>query len=91
MRLRDELWFAAKEWFEARDCKMPDDKALISELVAPRFFIESTGKLRVEAKAETKKRISKSPDLADAFILTFALPSSKSFFKPLNYSNKGFY
>ena len=33
MRLRDELWFAGREWFEGRDVKMvEDDPDLIAEL-----------------------------------------------------------
>jgi len=72
MRLRDELWFKAREWLEELDCKLPDDGALIGELCAPTYTFSSNGKLLVESKQEMKKRIQRSPDLADAFILTFA-------------------
>ena len=37
MRLRDELWWAAREWLEARDCVIPDDETLINELCLPRY------------------------------------------------------
>ena len=36
-RLRDELWFLGKEWFEARDCTIPDQEELIDDLSKPRF------------------------------------------------------
>ena len=30
-RLRDELWFKGREWFQYRACSMPKDDALIAE------------------------------------------------------------
>lgn len=72
MRMRDELWFLAREWFESRAVSMPMDDGLISELVAPSYKIESSGKLKVESKDDLKKRGVKSPNKADAFCLTFA-------------------
>jgi phage terminase large subunit len=71
MRLRDELWFAARDWFHGRDVRMVDDEDLIGELTLPTFKVLSTGKKQVESKDEIKKRAA-SPDRADAFCLTFA-------------------
>lgn len=71
-RLRDELWFKCREWFEARDCQMPDQDELLHELTSLRFKILSSGKFKAEGKDEMKKRGLRSPDLADAFVLTFA-------------------
>lgn len=72
MRLRDELWFAARSWFEAKDCCMPRDELLVSELSAPTYDYHSSGRIVVESKKDLKERIGKSPDAADAFNLTFA-------------------
>ena len=72
MRLRDELWYRCREWFEAKDCHIPDDQMLVAELAAPRFAFTSSGKIKIESKDEMRKRGIKSPDLADAFCLTFA-------------------
>jgi hypothetical protein len=72
MRLRDELWFRVRDWFDARDCTIVRDDGLISELVAPKYKIESSGKIKVESKDDMKKRGIKSPNKADAFCLTFA-------------------
>jgi phage terminase large subunit len=72
MRLRDELWFKGREWFQDRACSMPQDDTLIAELTAPTYTFTSTGKMVVESKADMKKRGLRSPDLADAFLLTFA-------------------
>ena len=71
-RLRDELWFKGREWFQDKACSMPQDDGLIAELTAPTYAFTSTGKMLVESKADMKKRGLRSPDLADAFLLTFA-------------------
>lgn len=71
-RMRDELWFEARDWFFARDCRMPPDDNLIAELTLPGFKVMSSGKKKVEGKDELKRRGVKSPDRADAFCLTFA-------------------
>jgi phage terminase large subunit len=71
MRQRDELWFAARDWFHGRNVKIVDDEDLIGELTLPTFKVLSTGKKQVESKDEIKKRAA-SPDRADAFCLTFA-------------------
>jgi hypothetical protein len=51
---------------------MPQDDGLVAELTAPTYTFTSTGKMVVESKADMKKRGMRSPDLADAFLLTFA-------------------
>lgn len=71
--LKTELWWAAREWFMTRDCNLAGDEAVGAELTSVHFLPPtSQGKTRVEPKSETKKRLKASPDLADAFILTFA-------------------
>ena len=72
--LRAELWHKAKEWFEQLNCRIPRDERLMFELCSPRYTYESTGKIRMETKAEMKQRIGHkgSPDFADSFVLTFA-------------------
>ena len=93
MRLRDELWWESREWFRKLECRIPDDGKLIAELTLPTYAYTSSGKIKVESKDEIKKRtaktassMGKSPDLADAFCLTFA---SKSLVfrkaKPIDY------
>jgi hypothetical protein len=92
-RLRDELWFLAKEWFESRDCTIPSQEELIDDLSKPRFKFTSNGKLKVESKDEMKRRGLNSPDLADSFCLTFGSRASiaksgsaHKWNRPLNYS-----
>jgi hypothetical protein len=45
MRLRDELWFKGREWFQDKSCSMPQDDALIAELTSPTYTFTSTGKM----------------------------------------------
>jgi phage terminase large subunit len=80
--LRTELWFQAKEWLEGRDVKLPEcvggcsrdclHEKLAAELVVPKYQLQSSGKMMVEPKADMKKRGHRSPNVADAFVLTFA-------------------
>ena len=78
MKLRDELYFKMREWFEGRDCYIPqgcDD--LIGELTLPTYEFRSNGKIKVASKQEIRKLSGRSPDLSDAFMLTFAVNDRK--------------
>ena len=70
-RLRDELWWKGREWLEARDCKLCDDDETIGELTTPTYKFLSNGRIQVERKDELRKRGVKSPNRADAWLLTF--------------------
>lgn len=71
--LRAELWFKMREWFQARDCIIPKQDLLIEELTKPHYgFRPQSQKILIESKDELKRRGQRSPDLADAFMLTFA-------------------
>lgn len=90
MRFRDELWFKGREWFESRDCCIPDDSELIGELTTVNYEILSTGRLQVVSKEQMRRRGKPSPDLADSFLLTFAASRyAKKTWKPLKYDNRG--
>ena len=70
--LRAELWYKAKAWFEARDCRIPNDDALVAELATVRYFFTSSGKIQVEGKDDIRKRGLRSPDcfVAGTMVLT---------------------
>jgi phage terminase large subunit len=95
---RAELWFKGKDWLAARDCSLCNDELLVAELVGPRYKVTSNGKLQVEGKDEMKKRGLKSPNRADAFLLTLATDAiiassgtsqSSSWRQPLRRAIKG--
>ena len=71
-RLRDQLWWKGREWLEAKDCHLADDDDTIAELTVPTYTILSNGLIKVEGKPELKARGVKSPNRADAWLLTFA-------------------
>ncbi len=74
---RSELWFGAAE--RAADGRLdlsrlgPESLRLIQrQVMAPTWKLDSQGRRVVEAKAETKRRIGRSPDDADALNLAFS-------------------
>ncbi len=79
-RLRDQLWWAARDYFESKQSRItpaPDNSQmliddLIGQLTSIRYGFTSNGKLRIESKDEMKKRGLESPNMADALCLTFA-------------------
>lgn len=71
-KLRDELWIACKEWLNQRACRLPKSEELRQELVSPTYTFTSNGRIKVEGKAEQKRRGLRSSDIADALCLTFA-------------------
>lgn len=68
---RTEMWWTMAEWIK-RGGALPKMPELIKELTAPEYFYHQ-GKLRLEEKDSVKVKLGKSPDLADALALTFAL------------------
>lgn len=73
---RAEMWALCKEWLQMTPCQIPDNDALHSDLCGIRYKVDSNSRLVMEQKADMKKRGVRSPDLADALILTFARPIS---------------
>ena len=76
MNTRCQLWFDAANI--AREglmdlSRLPSKmiQELGRQLLAPVYDVDSAGRLRVEEKAQTKKRIRCSPDHADAFNLAW--------------------
>lgn len=91
VRLRDELWWSMREWFEQLSCAIPDDPELMAELTSVKYEMTSAGKVKVEAKDDMKARGLRSPDLADSLMITFAAPASPGFWKPIKYKDSAYY
>lgn len=72
-----------------RACCIPDDEKLIAELTLPKYYYTHNGKLRVSSKDDMKSKGRESPDLADAFCLTFALISDTMHQGEIDYPNIG--
>lgn len=69
---RAEMWMTMADWVKSGG-SLPNVPGLVGELTSPTYFFNG-GKFQIEAKDQIKKRLGKSPDLADALALTFALP-----------------
>ena len=81
--LRDQLWWACREWLRKDPGAMlPPDEILIEELQTPTYEV-TNGKVRVMRKDVMRELLRRSPDRADALCLTFA-PSG--FFGSLDLS-----
>lgn len=87
--LRTELWFDGRKWFAGRDVMLPQRLAgrdevmedFIEELVSQTYEPPtSSGKVAATSKKLMKKKIGRSPDAADAFLLTFASPAGRALF-----------
>jgi len=74
VRLRDELFWNLREIFEKGLIQIPDDDELIGELASIKYKVESSGKIKIESKADMKKRGLHSPNKADSLMLSFYMP-----------------
>lgn len=67
--LRTEMWWYLMDRMIKRDIDYPIDPELRRQLSSVRYkVINSNGKIQLEPKDETKKRLERSPDRADAFV-----------------------
>lgn len=73
---RAEMWIEMAEWVKRGGC-LPNIPELVGELCAPTYTF-SNGKFLLEDKDQIKSRLGRSPDLADALALTFAIPDMPS-------------
>lgn len=82
---RAEMYFNAKEWLK-KGAYLPRDEAFLNELRTIKYIPDSP-KFRIVEKSEIKKRLKHSPDIADAFALTFPYEETVIPFcdKPLRY------
>ncbi len=86
--LKAELWWKARTHFQrayehvveevAHDpsdmIAIPRHPALVNQLSLPRWFRDERGKIVMESKQQLLSRGIRSPDYADAFVLTLAGP-----------------
>lgn len=72
LNMRAYMWNKAKDWLNLG--ALPNDEKLCSQLGVPGYHINNSGKLVLESKKDIQDRGEASPDDADAFVLTFAMP-----------------
>lgn len=72
-QLRDQLWWSCREWLRTDPGAMlPPDDDLHQELRTPSYLIDGRGMIRVSNKDTMRELLGRSPDKADALIMTFA-------------------
>ena len=74
--MRAEIFWEIARLLREDAIDLPDDPVLVSQLLALRYEISSTGRIRLESKTRLKKRGIPSPDRADALALAFMEPPS---------------
>lgn len=68
--VRAEMWWYAMKEIQDKTIPFPENEELRRQLTSVRFkVVNSNGKIQLEPKEETKKRLSRSPDDADAFVM----------------------
>lgn len=75
-KLRDQVWWEVGRGLSQShgwDLTNVDDKT-VAQLIAPTYKRDSSGRIKIEPKDETKKRLKRSPDDADAMLLAYYTP-----------------
>ncbi|WP_455918656.1 phage terminase large subunit family protein [Ensifer canadensis] len=87
--LKDQIYWETREWLASEEVSIPNNARLIEELASVQYD-DTSGKIKIEEKKLTKKRIGRSPDHFDALALTFSVSPSRysgnfSWSKPIEY------
>lgn len=78
VNLRTELWFEVHQLFIEQNIslsRIPKHirEELNKQLISPLYKYDRRGRRQIETKDDTKKRLGRSPDSADALMLAFAI------------------
>jgi hypothetical protein len=75
VNLRAEMWWTIGREFSASGAwdlsQMENADTACAQLLWPRWFLDSKGKIQVEAKDDIIRRCGRSPDNADALLLAY--------------------
>jgi len=85
---RAAAWWNLRELLDpafGANIAIPDDEALVEELVAPTWVHHVGGKIKVESKDDIKRRIGRSTDAADALIAAFWIGGDFQVDDPIPY------
>lgn len=79
--LRSEVWWEVgrelcrtQGWDLTELLSSKEGEQTINEMTEPKYRLDSSGRIRVEPKEDTIKRLKRSPDHADALLLAFYTP-----------------
>ena len=74
--LRAEIFWEVARLLREDAAAIPNDPVLVGQLLALRYDVSSTGRIRLESKSRLRRRGVASPDRADALALAFMEPPS---------------
>ena len=74
--LRAEIFWEVARLLREDAASIPNDSVLVGQLLALRYDVSSTGRIRLESKTKLRHRGVASPDRADALALAFMEPPS---------------
>jgi hypothetical protein len=67
------MWSRAQEWLKDSPCYLPRHARLTADLTTRRYRYDASRRVVLESKEDMKRRGLRSPDIGDAFCLTFAV------------------
>ncbi len=75
-KLRDQFWWElGRELSQSGGWDLGDlDDTTLAQLIAPRYKIDASGRVKIEPKDDTRKRLGRSPDDADGLLLAYFTP-----------------
>jgi len=85
--LRAQFWMEAGSLFSEGKVSLKDDITLQGQLTIVKFEYTGNSKIKVEGKDEIKKRIGRSPDRADAFVMGLYAISQVNDLRDEEYAN----
>jgi len=83
---RSEMFWNLRDLIIQKKIALPKNTLLANELASIRYEYTGKSQIKIEAKDEIKKRLGKSPDIADALALAFAKTATS--FRSLNKDNQ---
>ncbi len=69
--MRHELWWTVREKLRTGEMTLPFDDDLIADLTCIKYSFDPLGRIQVEEKEQTIKRLGRSPDAGDALALSY--------------------
>jgi len=70
-QIRYQMWWACREWLREEDAMLPPEPMLLEELMTPTYRIDDRGKIHMMDKDTMRMKLKRSPNYADALVLTF--------------------
>ncbi len=79
--LRDQIWWElGRELSQDGGWDLSEiDDSTLAQLIAPQYKDDAHGRTKIEPKDDTKKRLGRSPDDADALLLAYFVPPPEPF------------